>query len=199
MKFKEWITQHNIVLASKSPRRAELLRLMDIPFRILTCDTDESYDEALKAKEIPIYIAQQKALAVRSHYRIENEIIIGADSIVFLNDDIMGKPTNAKEAYRMLAKLSGKKHTVTTGVCILFNQRVIKFASSSEVLMRPLDHDEVNYYIDTYQPYDKAGGYAIQEWIGMNKISHIEGSYTNIMGLPTDLVYEALKGLMSDA
>ena len=191
-----WINSKKIILASKSPRRSELLSLMDIPFEVLTCFTEELYPSGLKQGQIPMYIAKEKARGVKAHYNLTEEIIIAADTIVFLGDDIMEKPKNNKEAYRMLARLSGKQHRVVTGVCILMDETELSFASTSNVLMRPLDNDEITYYIDNYKPFDKAGSYAIQEWIGMNKISHIEGSYSNIMGLPTDLVYEALKGLL---
>ena len=188
-----WYSGIELVLASGSPRRKQLLEEMNIPFRILTTDLEETYPDELPIRQIPLFLANKKAEAVRNAFDLRNEIVLGADSVVILNERVLGKPADAREAYRMLASLSGKAHDVITGVCLLREDRIMEFSSTSKVLMRDLDHHEITYYVDRFNPLDKAGAYAIQEWIGRCKISGIEGSYTNIMGLPTDLVYEALK------
>jgi septum formation protein len=143
-------------------------------------------------ESVASYIANKKANAAQNFIQ-ENEILLTADSVVVLGDKIFNKPLDFNDAYRMLAHLSGKTHIVYTGVCLRDQKQELIFTGKSMVSFRELNDSEVRWYINKYKPYDKAGSYAVQEWIGLCKISDIEGSYANIMGLPTDLVYEALR------
>lgn len=186
------INLRNIILASGSPRRKELLEHAGFAFNVQAMDIDESFPEDMPSYEVAEYIAEKKAIAAKELI-VKDEIIITADSVVVLQDTIFGKPVDKNDAFRILSFLSGKIHKVYTGVCLMDRNQTIKFTGKSEVMMRPMNKDEIDWYIDTYKPYDKAGAYAVQEWIGLCKISRIEGSYTNIMGLPVDLVYEGLK------
>ncbi|MDQ3140923.1 MAG: Maf family protein [Bacteroidota bacterium] len=186
------INLRKIILASSSPRRKELLEACGYHFEVKQVDYQEHYPEDMPAGEVALFLAEQKAAAAIKLI-IDDEILLTADSIVVLREQIFGKPKDANDAYRMLAFLSGKHHTVFTGVCISDMNKKISFTGKSEVYMRELNHEEIIWYIERSSPYDKAGAYAVQEWIGLCKISRIEGSYSNIMGLPTDLVYEALK------
>lgn len=187
-----FINKRKIILASGSPRRRSLLTEAGFNFESISLDIDESFPEELALNEVAEYLANKKADA-SIQYIQDQEIIITADSVVVLNDKIFNKPQDFKEAYRMLAFLSGKKHTVYTGVCLIDKSKRLSFTGTSQVYMRDLTDQEIRWYIENYKPYDKAGSYAVQEWIGLCKISSIEGSYANIMGLPTDLVYEGLK------
>lgn len=187
-----FINQRKIILASGSPRRRSLLTEAGFNFESISLDIDESFPEELALNEVAEFLANKKADA-SIQYIQDQEIIITADSVVVLNDKIFNKPQDFKEAYRMLAFLSGKKHSVYTGVCLIDKSKRLSFTGTSQVYMRDLTDQEIRWYIENYKPYDKAGSYAVQEWIGLCKISSIEGSYANIMGLPTDLVYEGLK------
>lgn len=180
----------DIILFSKSPRRQELLKLMKINFKVMTKDVDESYPENLSPREVAEYIATKKAKAFDS--QINNEILITADTIVAVDDEILGKPVDAVDAFRMLKLLSGRAHDVHTGVAFLHQHNVISFVDTTKVYFRELTDDEINFYIDNFQPYDKAGAYGIQEWIGITAVSRLEGSYTNVMGLPTEKVYQQI-------
>ena len=182
-----------IILASKSPRRQELLRLMEIDFRIVLKDVDESYPEGLTPEEIAVYIAEKKARAFDEE--ISDEIVLTADTIVAINGEILGKPENAGHAAEMLGKLSGKVHRVVTGVCLLHKHRYNLFHDVSEVFFRKLTDEEISFYVNKYQPFDKAGAYGIQEWIGLIGIDRINGSYTNVVGLPTEKLFQQLKRL----
>jgi septum formation protein len=179
-----------VILASKSPRRQELLRLMDIDFRIVLKEVDESYPEGLTDEAIAVYIAEKKAMAFDE--TTDNEIVLTADTIVSIEGKILGKPDDAEHAVEMLQMLSGKVHRVITGVCLLYQQKVNKFFDVSEVLFRKLTDEEIRYYVDKYQPFDKAGAYGIQQWIGLTGIERINGSYTNVVGLPTEKLYQQL-------
>lgn len=179
-----------IILASKSPRRQELLRLMEIDFRVVLKDVDESFPEGLSPEEVALYIAEKKAQAFDES--ITNEAVITADTIVVLDDQIIGKPETAEHAIEMLHRLSGRKHKVITAVCILHNHKLNKFFDVSEVLFRPLKDEEIRYYVKKYNPLDKAGSYGIQEWIGLVGIVRMDGSYTNVVGLPTEKLYQEL-------
>ena len=190
--MKQYINRRKIILASGSPRRKLLLEEAGFYFDVKPMDIDETFDVAMPVEQVAEFLANKKADAAKSILQ-DDEILLTADSVVVLQDKIYNKPIDFNDAYRILAFLSGKKHTVYTGVCIMDQQKKISFTGASQVYMRELSDGEVRWYIDQYKPYDKAGSYAVQEWVGLCKISSIEGSYANIMGLPTDLVYEALK------
>lgn len=179
-----------IILASKSPRRQELLRLMDMDFRIVLKDVDESYPDGLRPEEIAVYIAEKKALAFDEE--TQDEIVLTADTIVEINGQILGKPETAEHAIQMLQLLSGNVHRVITGVCLVYKGKINKFYDVSEVFFRKLAGQEIISYVNKYQPLDKAGAYGIQEWIGLTGIERINGSYTNVVGLPTEKVYQQL-------
>ncbi|UKJ09335.1 Maf family protein [Solitalea lacus] len=183
----------NIILASKSPRRQELLKLMGFDFKVVLKDVDESFPVTLTPEEVAIFISEKKARAFDDS--ITDEVVITSDTIVCINDQILGKPVDREEALNMIAMLSGATHKVITGVSILRNHNIISFHDTTTVSLEALTDEEAAYYIDTFKPYDKAGAYGIQEWIGMNKISRIEGSYTNVMGLPTEKLYKHLIAL----
>ena len=190
--MKNLLPKHNLILASKSPRRKELLERSNIPFIIRTLEVEEIYPDSLPKIEVAEYLAILKAEAARPNLA-ENEIVFGADSIVILKDTIYGKPKDAEDAHHILRQLSGQPHEVITGVCLLSKNKKVSFSAVSKVWMEELTEEEISYYVDTFKPFDKAGGYAIQEWIGLCKISKIEGTYSNIMGLPTEMVYRELR------
>lgn len=178
-----------IILASKSPRRQELLTLMGLKFSIDLKDVDESYPETLSAPEIAVYISEKKASAFNAN---PNEVVITADTIVAINGEILGKPKDHAEAQTMLSKLSGNKHEVYTGVSLNYNGQITSFYDQTEVFCRALNAEEINYYIDNYQPFDKAGSYGVQDWFGLTVVERLNGSYTNVMGLPTEKLYQYL-------
>jgi septum formation protein len=184
-----------IILASKSPRRQELLRQMDVDFSIVLKEVDESYPEHLTPEEVAVYIAKKKAEAYDDH--INDEAVLTADTIVCIDGLILGKPENNAHAIEMLQRLSGRVHKVITGVCILYKQEYNLFHDVSEVFFRKLTDEEIITYVEKYQPMDKAGSYGIQEWVGITAIQRIEGSYTNVVGLPTEKVYQQLLRLTS--
>jgi septum formation protein len=183
-----------IILASKSPRRQELLRLMDIDFRVVLKEVDESYPSHLSDEEIALYIAQKKAEAFDETVG-DDEIVLTADTIVSIDGQILGKPATQEQAVEMLKLLSGKVHRVITGVCLLHHHRYNKFFDVSEVFFRKLSDVEISSYVEKYKPLDKAGSYGIQERIGLIGIEKINGSYTNVVGLPTEKLYQQLKNL----
>ena len=180
-----------LILSSNSPRRKELLAGLDIPFEVRVIeDIDESYPDTLPTGEIAEYIAQKKAAA----YEVGNdEVLITADTIVVLDDQILGKPADAEEAKQMLRSLSGKTHHVITGVCLKSRDQQHHFSVISEVTFKTLAEDEISYYVENYKPFDKAGAYGIQEWIGYIGVTGLSGSYFNVMGLPVQRIYEELK------
>ncbi len=180
-----------LILASQSPRRKLLLEQAGFEFEIKPLDVDESFPDDMPVEEVAAYLAHKKALEGLRLLTGE-EILITADSVVILNNKIYNKPADKAEAKQMLRDLSGQMHEVMTGVCLMSKTKKIIFSGHSNVYMLPLSEEEIDFYIEKYQPYDKAGGYGIQEWIGLCKIERIEGTYPNIMGLPTDLVYENL-------
>lgn len=186
-------SQFNIILGSQSPRRKELLSGLDLEFTTkIIPGLEESYPNTLKGEEIPIYLAEQKANA----YDLKNnDLLITADTIVWLNDKVYGKPMNEEDAKNMLRALSGQTHDVITGVCVRTNKTNISFASTTKVTFATLSEEEINHYINKYHPMDKAGSYGVQEWIGYIGVEHIEGSYYNVMGLPIQRLYQTLKGL----
>jgi septum formation protein len=183
-----------IILASKSPRRQELLRLMDVDFRVVLRDVDESYPAGLSPQEIALYIARKKAEAFDETIG-DDEIVLTADTIVCIDGLILGKPETSAHAVEMLKILSGKVHQVITGVCLLHQHKYNQFFDVSEVFFRKLTDDEISSYVEKYQPLDKAGSYGIQERIGLIGIERINGSYTNVVGLPTEKLYQQLKNL----
>ncbi|HRI00015.1 MAG TPA: Maf family protein [Saprospiraceae bacterium] len=186
------LNKRPIVLASGSPRRKQLLEEAGFTITVSPVNADETYPENLAINEVAEFICSKKTAEARQ-YLTEDNIIITADSIVVLGQKIFGKPSDRNDAIRILAHLSGKKHTVYTGVQITDKHKTISFTGSSNVYFREFTYEEIEWYIDRFKPYDKAGSYAVQEWVGLCKISAIEGSYANIMGLPADLVYEGLK------
>ena len=179
-----------IILASKSPRRQELMKLLGIDFRVVLKDVDESYPEELSPAEIAVYISERKAHAFDEN--ISNEVVITADTIVVINGQILGKPENEDHAFEILSILSGNMHEVITGVTLLKDHKIHSFYETSEVYFKKLTPEQIRYYISTGQPMDKAGAYGIQEWIGLIAIEKINGSYTNVVGLPTHRLYEEL-------
>ena len=192
--------QH-IILASTSPRRKLLLEWAEIPFEIVSRHTDENFPSDLPAEAVPVYIARQKALSTRLylqeafHGQYTQTPVLAADTIVFLDNEILGKPLSREEAIAMLEKISGKTHKVITGVAILHKEQEISFADVTEVEFHPLTEGQIEFYVDKYQPYDKAGAYAIQEWIGVTGIKSIKGDFYNVMGLPVSRVIQQLQAL----
>jgi septum formation protein len=185
--------RYQIILASNSPRRKELLGGLDIPFKVRVLDgIDESYPQDLPTKDIAGYISQKKAAAYRQSIAAD-ELIITADTIVILGEKVMGKPKDAGEAVEMLHELSGKTHQVITGVCLTTREKQVCFSVETDVTFKTLSDSEITYYIDHYHPFDKAGAYGIQEWIGHVGVTGMNGSYFNVMGLPVQRIYEALK------
>lgn len=186
---------YKIILASNSPRRKELLGGLGIDFEVRTLQgIDESYPSTLKGEDIPMHISAKKAEAYRATMA-DNEMIITADTIVYDNGEVLGKPKDREDAVRMLRQLSGHAHEVITGVSILTKSDTVQFASTSKVYFAALTDEEINYYVDTYKPFDKAGAYGIQEWIGFVGVTRIEGSYFNVMGLPIQRLYTELKAI----
>ncbi len=181
-----------IILASKSPRRRQLLEWAEIPFDVMVKDTDEMYPAFLPIEEVPVYIAKNKALAVKAELS-HDRLILAADTIVVLKDKVIGKPASIEDAVNTLKELSGQTHQVITGVVIIKEETEIAFADITEVEFHTLTDQQIEYYVEHYQPFDKAGAYAIQEWIGVVGIKRVEGDFYNVMGLPVSRVVKALK------
>ena len=182
-----------IILASKSPRRKQLLAGLDIPFEVRVLqDIDESYPHDLPVSEIAEFISRKKASAYL-HTVSPDELVITADTVVILGQQVMGKPHDETEAKHMLSALSGHTHQVTTGVTLSTHNRQLSFSVTTDVTFKKLSSDEIDYYVSTYRPTDKAGAYGIQEWIGYIGVTALEGSYFNVMGLPVQRIYEALR------
>ena len=185
----------DIILASSSPRRKELLQRLGLPFKVRTLfGVDESFPENLRGEDIALYIARKKAEAYKSSMS-SNELLITADTIVCLDGVVMGKPYGAENAKTILRQLSGRVHQVITGVTVLTQVKRESFAVTSHVKFANVTEDEIDYYVDNYLPFDKAGAYGIQEWIGMIGVKEIKGSYYNVMGLPVFRLYDELKQL----
>lgn len=185
-----FIQQLPIILASKSPRRQELLKAMNVDFSLLLKEVDESYPDGLAAAEIAMFIAEKKAAAFTAER--ETSMVITADTIVALKGEILGKPKDADDARTMLGKLSGSNHEVYTGVSISHKQDILTFYDVTEVFFRQLSTADIAYYVANHHPFDKAGSYGVQDWIGLVAVEKIIGSYTNVMGLPTEKLYRAL-------
>ena len=183
---------NTIILASQSPRRKQLLEWAEVPFAISVKETDEKFPPGLKPEEVAIYIARNKALAVQQA-RSADEVILAADTIVVLNDNIIGKPVHREEAVSILIALAGEKHNVITGVVIRKGDQETAFADVTEVEFYDLTEEQIEFYVDKYKPYDKAGAYAIQEWIGVVGIKSINGDFYNVMGLPVSRVVRELQ------
>ena len=188
------LKKYHIILASKSPRRQELLRGMGVDFEILTKETDESFPFEMSIDDVPKYLSLQKSLAFTDEDLPTDYLLITSDTVVICEGEILGKPKDREDAARMLRLLSGKTHHVVTGVTVRSAEKTESFAVRSNVTFAELDDEEIDYYIEHCKPYDKAGAYGIQEWIGYVGISGLEGSFYNVMGLPTRRLYQCLKG-----
>ena len=189
----ENLKKYDILLASNSPRRRELLSGLDISYKVTALpDIDESYPSSLTGADIPLYISKIKSKAYRPMMN-DDTLLITADTIVWLEEKVYGKPHSAKDARLMLKTLSGKTHEVITGVTICTKNKELSFTVTSQVSFGTLEDEEINYYIDRYKPFDKAGAYGIQEWIGYIGVTGISGSYYNVMGLPVQRLYRELK------
>jgi len=186
------ITKYKIILASNSPRRQELLRLMGIEFQIRLKPVNEDFPADIQPNDVARFLCEKKAMAFDHTDLNENELLITADTIVCLGNEIMNKPEDREHAIWMLKQLSGKKHQVITGVALRSLEKMISFTDTTDVYFQELTEDQISFYVDTCKPFDKAGAYGIQEWIGFVGIQKIEGSYFNVVGLPTARLYEEL-------
>lgn len=185
--------RYRIILASNSPRRKELLAGLDVDFEIRVLpDVPEEYPEGLPVEEVPQYIAAEKAEAYKSLIS-DDELVITADTVVVLGDEVLGKPVDDDDARRMLGKLSGRTHQVITGVCLTTVGEQRKFSVTTDVTFKELSDDEIDYYVSNYHPLDKAGAYGIQEWIGYVGVTSLNGSYFNVMGLPVQRIYNEIR------
>lgn len=190
------LQKYRVVLASNSPRRQELLKSLDIDFEVMVKDgVEEDFPQTLKNKEVAEYLAVKKAQAYAGEVKMDNLLLITADTIVVCDGVILGKPADATEAREMLKMLSGKNHKVITGVALTTPQVQRSFSVKTKVYFKRLSEADIDYYIQRYQPFDKAGAYGIQEWIGLVGIDYIEGSYHNVMGLPVQRLYAELQRL----
>ena len=184
--------KYKLILASNSPRRKELLAGLGVPFEVRVLqDIDEHYPESLPVNEVARYIAKEKADAYR-RIVASDELIITADTVVIVGDEILGKPIDEADAVRMLKLLSGRTHQVTTGVCLLTAEKERCFDVTTDVTFKTLTDEEIHYYVNRYRPFDKAGAYGIQEWIGYIGVTGLNGSYYNVMGLPVQRIYQEL-------
>jgi len=188
----ENLKKYNVILASKSPRRQELLKGIGVDFTILTKDVDESYPSILPLVDVAPFLSLKKAKAFENQELPENYMVITADTVVIAENEILGKPKDRDDAVRMMKLLSGKTHRVVTGVTVHTKDVSKTFSVTSKVTFDKLDNQEIDFYIDNYKPYDKAGAYGIQEWIGYIGACGVEGSYFNVMGLPTHKLYKVL-------
>ena len=186
-----WFPDHNYILASKSPRRQMLLKSLGIDFSVKVKDIEESYPQNLDKERIPVFLAEQKAKPFLNELS-DKDLLITADTIVWIHDRVLGKPGSCEEAREMLSHLSGKSHKVISGVCLSSCQKQRSFCAVSDVHFKILSEKEIDYYITVYKPFDKAGAYGIQEWIGYIGITHIEGSFYNVMGLPIQKLYNEI-------
>lgn len=193
MQILKNLERYSVLLASKSPRRRELLSGLGIPFRVVSPgDVKEVYPDTLPAEEVPEYLGRLKADAYMPLLQ-PGELLIAADTVVICGGKIFGKPADADDAVRMLMNLSGRTHTVVSGVCLTTTERRVSFSCSTQVRFAPFTEDEARYYVDNFRPLDKAGAYGIQEWMGYVACQSIDGSFYNVMGLPVNRLYEELK------
>ncbi len=188
----DWQKNYSIILASKSPRRQKLLKDIGFDFVIKTFDVDEQFPDFLTTTEIPVWLAEKKAFPFEGILK-ENELVIAADTIVHLDGEVLGKPENEEHAFHILKKLSNRKHQVVTGVCLKRKLVQKSFFSVTDVVFKELTEEEINYYIKKFHPFDKAGAYGIQEWIGFIGIQRINGCFFNVMGLPIQRLYEEIQ------
>ncbi len=188
----DWFPSYNFILASKSPRRKELLSGLGIPFNVMLSDVPEIFPDHLSVYEIPVFLAELKAKSFTGILH-ENDLVITADTIVALDGKVLNKPADRDEARLMLQMLSGREHQVITGICLLSVSKQKSFYDVSGVVFKDLTESEIEYYLDHFKPYDKAGAYGIQEWIGLIGIKAIEGSYFNVVGLPVQKLYDEIR------
>lgn len=189
----KFLPPFHYILASNSPRRKELLQGLGIDFEVrVKPNINEDYPSGLSVEQIPQFIAVEKAAAYKEVIR-ENELVITADTVVVVDNQILGKPTDAVDAYRMLNMLRGRTHQVITGVCLTTKLQQCQFTVTTDVSFKQLSDDEIAFYVDTFKPFDKAGAYGIQEWIGFIGVKEIKGSYLNVMGLPVQRIYDELQ------
>ena len=199
MILNEKLKKYKIILASGSPRRREIFQILGFDFEVKTKETKEEYPADLPKEKVSEFLAELKAKAFENEVLSdENLIVITSDTTVVIDGEILGKPLGREGAIQMLKKLSGKKHTVYSGVCIKNKRKTVTFTAFTDVWFRPLSDEEIVFYVDNYKPFDKAGAYAVQEWIGAAAISRIEGSYYNVMGLPSKMVFTELEKFLSD-
>jgi septum formation protein len=187
---------HKIILASQSPRRRQLMEAAELEFEIVVTDVDETNPPGLDGALVPEFLARKKAAAIEE--RFHDALIIAADTVVLLDQEILGKPEHEAHAMEILSQLSGRKHKVVTGVCMQKGKKQISFSTTTEVYFRKLTPGEISHYVKNYKPFDKAGAYAIQEWIGMIGIEKINGDYYNVMGLPIGEVVRQIKEQFSE-
>lgn len=196
--MNEWLENYNVLLGSGSPRRRELLSMMDINFDIVKIeDVDEVYPEEMKPEDVPLYLSQIKSQAY-SHQLKKNDLLITADTVVIFKDRILGKPSGAEDAVNMLETLSGNSHKVVTGVTLLLNGKTHSFSEMTEVEFNNLTKNEIVSYVNKYSPLDKAGAYGIQEWIGAVGVKRINGCFYNVMGLPISLLFTELRQFLKN-
>jgi len=186
------LKNRRLILASKSPRRSELLKGLGLEFLIKTKEVEEDFPQEMDVEQVPQYLAKKKAAAFREELE-ENDLIITADTVVIVGGEILNKPADKQEALQMLQKLSGNAHRVITGVCLMDLHKTVIFDDCTEVHFKPLDQEELLNYIEMFQPFDKAGAYGVQEWIGYVAVYKMIGSFYNVMGLPVHKIYEELK------
>jgi septum formation protein len=184
----KWLPEYNYILASKSPRRQMLLRTLGVDFEVRVKEVSEDFPEGMEKEKIPVWLAEMKAKPFLPELS-ENDLLITADTIVWIDGRVLGKPDNFESAWQMLSRLSGREHQVISGVCLSSSKKQKTFFSKSVVCFKDLTEKEIEYYITQYKPYDKAGAYGIQEWIGYIGITRIEGSFYNVMGLPVQELY----------
>lgn len=184
---------HTIILASQSPRRKWLLEQVGLTFQVIVSNAEEVIEQPIPVVEVPVYLADKKAAVVQTMIPQKDAIIIAADTVVVLEDEILGKPSDVQDAYSILQKLSNQTHQVVSGVVILQGEKKISFSEITHVSFDELSENQIHHYIQHHQPFDKAGAYAIQEWIGMTGIKGIQGDYYNVMGLPIKKLVEELK------
>ncbi|HQW69373.1 MAG TPA: Maf-like protein [Flavobacterium sp.] len=194
--LKEKLKGYKIILASGSPRRQQFFKDLDLDFEIKLKEVEEIYPDTLQGIEITNFLAELKANSFNNEI-LSNEIIVTSDTIVWFENKALGKPKDAEDAFQMLQSMAGKTHEVITSVCIKTISKSDLLHTITKVTFNPISDEEIQYYIQNYKPFDKAGAYGIQEWIGLMAISKIEGSYTNVVGLPTDLVYDYLSNFNS--
>ena len=192
------LNNYRIILASRSPRRQQLLRELGLKFDVVIKEYTETYPEGLVGEAIARYVAHEKAISFKNEIS-DNEIVITADTIVWCNKKVLGKPLNSEDAIKMINEISGTTHEVITGVCLFSSLKENIFSVSTKVTFDKLSAEEISFYVDKFEPYDKAGAYGIQEWIGIAACSHIEGSYFNVVGLPVQRLYRELQLFISNS